>query len=67
MSGDYSQGAAGLWIEKGELAYPVNEVTIAGNLKEMLRGVDGVGNDLLFRGASASPTLRVARMTVSGA
>jgi PmbA protein len=67
VSGDYSQGAAGLWIEKGELAYPVNEVTIAGNLKDMLRGIDGVGNDLLFRGASASPTLRVARMTVSGA
>lgn len=67
VSGDYSQGAAGLWIENGALTFPVNEVTIAGNLKDMLRNVDGVGNDLVFRGSSASPTLRLSRMTVSGA
>jgi PmbA protein len=66
VSGDYSQGAAGHWIEGGRLAHPVHEVTIAGNLKEMLKDVDAVGSDLEFRGATASPTLRIARMTVSG-
>jgi PmbA protein len=66
VSGDYSQGAAGQWIEKGRLVHPVHEVTIAGNLNQMLRDVDAVGNDLEFRGSSASPTLRVRKMTVSG-
>jgi PmbA protein len=66
VSGDFSQGAAGHWIEKGQLAYPVHEVTIAGNLKRMLMDVDAVGNDLVFRGSSAAPTLRIQRMTVSG-
>jgi PmbA protein len=66
VSGDYSQGAAGQWIEKGKLVHPVHEVTIAGNLKQMLQDVDAVGNDLEFRGSSASPTLRVRKMTVSG-
>jgi PmbA protein len=66
VSGDYSQGAAGQWIEKGRLVHPVHEVTIAGNLKQMLRDVDAVGSDLEFRGSSASPTLRIGKMTVSG-
>jgi PmbA protein len=66
VSGDYSQGAAGHWIEGGKLAHPVHEVTIAGNLKEMLLGVDAVGNDLEFRSSTSSPTLRIRRMTVSG-
>lgn len=66
VSGDYSQGAAGLWIEDGRFTHPVNEVTIAGNLKQMLRDVDAVASDLEFRGSSAAPTLRVRRMTVSG-
>jgi PmbA protein len=66
VTGDYSQGAVGHWIEGGQLAHPVHEVTIAGNLREMLREVDAVGNDLVFRGSSASPTIRIRRMTVSG-
>jgi PmbA protein len=66
VSGDYSQGAAGHWIEKGKLVHPVHEVTIAGNLKQMLLDVDAVGNDLEWRGSSASPTLRLRRMTISG-
>ena len=66
VSGDFSQGAAGHWIEKGRLTHPVHEVTIAGNLKQMLMDVDAVGDDLVFRGASAAPTLRIRRMTVSG-
>ena len=66
VSGDYSQGAVGQWIEGGRIVHPVHEVTIAGNLKQMLLDVDAVGNDLVFRGSSASPTLRIRKMTVSG-
>jgi PmbA protein len=66
VTGDYSQGAVGHWIENGRLTHPVHEVTIAGNLKEMLRDVDAVGSDLVFRGSSASPTIRIRRMTLSG-
>jgi PmbA protein len=67
VTGDYSRGAAGLWIENGVLAYPVHEITIAGNLKEMLRNITAVGSDLVFRGAAAAPTLRVDGMTIAGA
>ena len=66
VTGDYSRGAVGMWIENGELAYPVSEVTIAGNLRQMLSGIEAVGNDLEFRGATASPTLLIHEMTVSG-
>ncbi|HET9315921.1 MAG TPA: metallopeptidase TldD-related protein [Vicinamibacteria bacterium] len=66
VSGDFSQGAAGHWIEKGRLVHPVHEITIAGNLKQMLMDVDAVGSDLVFRGSSASPTLRIKKMTISG-
>jgi PmbA protein len=66
VTGDYSRGAAGLWIEHGRLAYPVEEITIAGNLLDMLAAVDGVGNDLTLRDRTASPTLKVARMVVAG-
>lgn len=67
VTGDYSRGAAGLWIENGELTYPVEEITIAGNLLDMLRDIERVGNDLVLRGALAAPTVKVARMTVAGA
>ncbi len=66
VSGDYSQGAVGHWIEKGRLVHPVHEVTIAGNLKQILLDVDAVGNDLEWRGSVACPTLRVRKMTISG-
>lgn len=66
VTGDYSRGACGFWIENGELAYPVEEITIAGNLKQMLKDIDSVGNDLVFRGRIASPTLRIAEMMVAG-
>jgi len=66
VTGDYSRGAAGLWIENGELAYPVEEVTIAGNLKEMLHNIEMVGNDLELRGRIAAPTIKISRMTVAG-
>jgi PmbA protein len=67
VTGDYSRGAAGLWIENGEFQYPVHEITIAGNLREMLRNITAIGSDLVFRGATAAPTLRVDGMTIAGA
>jgi PmbA protein len=66
VTGDYSRGAAGLWIEGGEIVHPVEEITIAGNLGEMLLAIDAVAADLVWRGRVASPSLRVARMTVAG-
>jgi PmbA protein len=66
VTGDYSQGASGLWIENGELAYPVEQITIAGNLKDMFRNVSAIGNDLEFRSSGAVPTVRIEGMTVAG-
>ena len=66
VTGDYSRGAAGLWIEGGEIAYPVEEITIAGNLGEMMTNVDTVGSELLWRNRISSPPLRISRMTVAG-
>ncbi|WP_455370651.1 TldD/PmbA family protein [Petrachloros mirabilis] len=66
VTGDYSRGAAGFWIENGELAYPVEEITIAGNLKQMFKDIEIVGSDLVFRGRIASPTLKIAEMMVAG-
>lgn len=65
-TGDYSRGASGLWIENGALAYPVSEITIAGNLLQMLRDIEVVGSDLVMRHSVAAPTLKIARMTVAG-
>ena len=66
VTGDYSRGAVGLWIENGRLSYPVEEVTVAGNLLEMFSAVDGVADDLVLRDRTASPTLKIARMVVAG-
>ena len=66
ITGDYSRGAAGMWIENGELAYPVEEITVAGNLKEMLLNIEMAGNDLEMRGRIAAPTVKLAKMTVAG-
>jgi PmbA protein len=66
VTGDYSRGAAGLWIENGELTYAVEEITIAGNLKEMFNNVTVIADDLNFRGAVASPTLRIDGMIIAG-
>jgi PmbA protein len=67
VTGDYSRGAGGLWIENGELTHAVEEITVAGNLSDMLRNISAVGNDLRFRGAVASPTIRIDGMTLAGA
>jgi PmbA protein len=66
ITGDYSRGAAGLWIEGGEIVGPVEELTIAGNLSEMLMNVDAIGSDLLWLGSTASPSLRVSTMMIAG-
>ena len=66
VTGDYSSGAAGLWIENGELTYAVSEITIAGNLKQMLMDLTQVASNLEFRGSIASPTIMIQEMTISG-
>ncbi len=66
VTGDYSRGACGFWIENGEIAHPVEEITIAGNLKQMLKNIEMVGDDLVFRGRIASPTVKVSEMMVAG-
>ncbi|MBV8629709.1 MAG: TldD/PmbA family protein [Silvibacterium sp.] len=66
VTGDYSRGASGLWIENGELVYPVQQITIAGNLQQMLQNITAIGDDLVFRGSLAAPTLRIDGMTIAG-
>lgn len=65
-TGDFSRGAAGIWIENGELAYPVSEINVSGNLKEMLREIDAVGDDLQWLAGAAAPTIRMPKLTISG-
>jgi PmbA protein len=66
VTGDFSRGASGFWIEDGELAFPVSEVTISLNVDQLWQSIDAVGDDLDRRTATASPTLRVASMTIAG-
>ena len=66
VTGDYSRGAAGIWIENGTLTFPVEGVTIAGNLHAMLGAIEAVGNDLEFRSSISAPTLKIGKMTVAG-
>ena len=66
ITGEYSRGANGLWIENGEICHPVQEVTIAGDFLTMLKNIDAIGSDLKMLGSSGAPTLRIAEMTLSG-
>jgi PmbA protein len=66
VTGDYSRGAAGFWVENGQISHPVDEITIAGNLKDMLAGIVAVGNDVLVRGSKQTGSILVGRMTVAG-
>jgi len=66
VTGDFSRGAAGFWIENGKRTFPVSEVTISGTLDGMLKSIDAVGSDLELKTSTAAPTLRVAKMTISG-
>lgn len=65
-TGDYSQGARGFWIENGRIAFPVEEITIASNLGTMLQKIDAIGEELVWRGLTASPPLRISEMTIAG-
>lgn len=67
VTGDYSRGAAGFWVENGKIQYPVHEITIAGNLKDMLMGIQEIGSDVLVRGSKHCGSILVDRMTVAGA
>ncbi|WP_079433032.1 metalloprotease PmbA [Zoogloea sp. LCSB751] len=67
VTGDYSRGAAGFWVENGKIQYPVHEITIAGNLKDMLMGIREIGSDVLVRGSKHCGSILVERMTVAGA
>lgn len=66
VTGDISRGAFGLWVEKGEIAYPVAEITIAGNLGKILHQIEDVGNDLEFRSTICGPTIKIQELTVAG-
>jgi PmbA protein len=66
VTGDYSRGAAGFWVENGEIAYPVQEITIAGNLKDMLMGIESIGADEYSYGAKNVGSILINRMKVAG-
>lgn len=66
VTGDYSRGAAGFWVENGEIAYPVEEITIAGNLREMFMGIVALGSDVETRGSRRVGSILIERMTVAG-
>jgi PmbA protein len=66
ISGDFSVGATGFWIEKGKKAYPVREITIAGNILDLMKHVDAVGSDIRFSGRIGSPSLRIQEISIGG-
>ena len=66
VTGDYSRGASGFWVEKGQIAFPVHEITIAGNMKNMLKGIEAVGADAYNYGAKTVGSMLVNRMKVAG-
>jgi len=66
ITGDYSRGAAGYWVENGEIQYPVEEITIAGNLAEMFKSIAAVGSDVLVRGSRSCGSILVENMTIAG-
>jgi PmbA protein len=66
VTGDFSRGASGFWIENGEIAYPVSEVTISINADNLWKTIDAIGSDLDLRTSTAAPTIRVAKMTIAG-
>ncbi len=67
INGDISRGAFGLWVEKGEIVYPVSEITISGNLGHILNSIEKIGNDLEFRSPIAGPTIKIGELTIAGA
>ena len=66
MTGDYSRGASGCWVENGEIAFPVDEITIAGNMKDMFKGIEAIGADAYNYGAKTVGSILINRMKVAG-
>jgi PmbA protein len=66
VTGDYSRGASGFWVEGGRIKFPVEEVTIAGNLLDMFTGIAGIGNDVVARGSKLCGSILVDKMTIAG-
>ena len=66
VTGDYSRGASGFWVENGEIAFPVQEITIAGNLKTMFKGIEAIGADVYTTGAKSTGSILINRMKVAG-
>ena len=66
LTGDYSRGAAGYWVENGVIAYPVAEITIAGNLREMFAGIVAIGKDIDLRGGKRVGSILLGQMTIAG-
>ena len=66
VTGDYSRGAAGYWVEGGEIQFPVEEITIAGNLRDMFRSIAAIGNDTLVRGSRQCGSILLEQMTIAG-
>ena len=66
VTGDYSRGAVGYWVENGEIQYPVEEITIAGNLRDMYRNIAAIGNDMLVRGSRQCGSILIDGMTIAG-
>jgi PmbA protein len=67
MTGDYSRGAVGFWVENGQIQYPVEEITIAGNLKNMYQGIKSIGKDVDIRGNIRCGSILIDKMTIAGA
>jgi PmbA protein len=66
VTGDYSRGAAGYWVEGGEIAYPVEEITIAGNLRQMFKQIAAIGSDVIVRSGRSCGSILVENMTIAG-
>jgi PmbA protein len=66
VTGDYSRGASGFWVEDGVIAYPVHEITIAGNLKDMYKNIVAIGNDVDVRGGIRTGSVLIGEMTIAG-
>ena len=66
VTGDYSRGAAGFWVENGVIAYPVEEITIAGNLRDMFKGIVAIGSDIETRGSRRVGSILIDQMTLAG-
>jgi PmbA protein len=66
VTGDYSRGASGYWVERGVIQYPVEEITIAGNMRDMFKDIVAIGSDVLVRGTKSTGSILISTMTIAG-